>query len=126
MLLGIGTLIDRDRNAGVSNLGATLQDGGQEPASSGDNAVSDNDTASDDAAVSGENAAQLALDPFSNVTLSVIAADVRFEEGEAYGLRYQLHPDELVIQAEVGWGDPLFLHPGKGGRLSLPGTGRWW
>ncbi len=70
VLLGIGTLIDRDRNAGVSNLGATLQDGGQESASSGDNAVSDDDT-SYDAAVSGENTAQLALDPFSNVTLSV-------------------------------------------------------
>ena len=110
VLLGIGTAIDRNRNDSILDLGAILQNDDQgenqagdhqEPAFPGDNAVSDDGSASDDAAVSGENAAQLALDPFSNVALSVIAADVRFEEGEAYGLRYQLHPDELVLQAEV-------------------------
>ena len=110
VLLGIGTAIDRNRNDSILDLGAILQNDDQgenqagdhqEPAFPGDNAVSDDGSASDDAAVSGENAAQLALGPFSNVALSVVAAAVRFEEGEAYGLRYQLHPDELVLQAEV-------------------------
>lgn len=116
VLLGIGTVIDRNRNDGISDLGAILQNDDQgenqaedhqESASPGDNAGSD-DTASSDGAVSGENAAQLSLDPFSNVALSVIAANVRFEEGEAYGLRYRLHPDELVVQAEVE-GEALYL-----------------
>lgn len=124
VLLGIGTVIDRDRNDSILDLGAILQNDGrgenrQEPASSGDNAVSDDDTSSD-AAVSGENATQLALDPFSNVTLSVIAADVRFEEGEAYGLRYQLHPDELVLQAEVEGENLYFSTQAKEG-ASLSG-----
>ena len=110
VLLGIGTAIDRNRNDGISNLGAILQNDEQGENQTGDhqetsfprdNAVSDDGSASDDAAVSGENAAQLVLDSFSNVALSVTAADVRFEEGETYGLRYQLHPDELVLQAEV-------------------------
>lgn len=117
VLLGIGTVIDRNRNDGISDLGAILQNDDQgenqaedyqESASPGDNAVSDNDTVSGDDAVSGENAAHLSLDPFSNVALSVIAADVRFEEGEAYGLRYRLHPDEQVVQAEVE-GETLYL-----------------
>ena len=42
------------------------------------------------------------------MALSVIAANVRFEEGEAYGLRYRLHPDELVVRAEVE-GETLYL-----------------
>ena len=113
VLLGIGTIIDRDRNDGISDLGAILQndhqgENRQEAASPEDNAVSDDDIASGGDAVSGENAAQLSLDPFSNVALSVIAADVRFEEGDAYGLRYRLHPDELMVRAEVE-GGTLYL-----------------
>ena len=129
VLLGIGTAIDRNRNDSILDLGAILQNDDQgenqagdhqEPAFPGDNAVSDDGSASDDAAVSGENAAQLALDPFSNVALSVIAADVRFEEGEAYGLRYQLHPDELVLQAEVEGENLYFSTQAKEG-ASLSG-----
>lgn len=120
VLLGIGTVIDRDRNDSISDLGTILQNDGQEPAFPGDNAVSDEGSTSDDAAVSGENATQLALAPFSNVTLSVIAADVRFEEGEAYGLRYQLHPDELVLQAEVEGENLYFSTQAKEG-ASLSG-----
>ena len=97
VLLGVGTMIDRDSSA--SDLGIILGENqteeNREAVSSGENTVSDDNTPS------GENAAQLDLDPFSRVDLSVVAADVRFEEGEAYGLRYRLHPDEAVVQAKV-------------------------
>ncbi len=97
ILLGVGTIIDRD--GGTSDLGIILgetqTEENRETVSSGENTVSGDNTPS------GENAAQLALDPFSHVDLSVVAANVRFEEGEAYGLRYRLHPDETVVQAKV-------------------------
>ena len=66
VLLGIGTAIDRNRNDSILDLGAILQNDDQgenqagdhqEPAFPGDNAVSDEGSASDDAAVSGEKAA---------------------------------------------------------------------
>ncbi len=45
---------------------------------------------------------------------------MRFEEGEAYGLRYQLHPDELVLQAEVEGENLYFSTQAKEG-ASLSG-----
>lgn len=97
ILLGVGTIIDRDGGASDLGiiLGETQTEENRETVSSGENTVSGDNTPS------GENAAQLALDPFSHVDLSVVAANVRFEEGEAYGLRYRLHPDETVVQAKV-------------------------
>lgn len=106
VLLGVGTVIDRGRNTGSSDLGAVL---GENQTGDSQEAVSPGDSGGfDDTSASGGNAAQLALDPFSQVNLSIVAADVRFEAGEAYGLRYQLHPDELVVRAEVE-GETLYL-----------------
>lgn len=97
VLLGVGAVIDRGRG-GASGLGAVP---GKEQAGEDRETAPPGDSAASDAALSGENAAQLELGPFSQADLSVVAADVRFEEGEAYGLRYRLHPDEAVVRAEV-------------------------
>ena len=96
VLLGVGAVIDRGRGS-ASGLGAVP---GKEQAGEDRETVPPGDSAASDA-LSGENAAQLELGPFSQADLSVVAADVRFEEGEAYGLRYRLHPDEAVVRAEV-------------------------
>ncbi len=65
----------------------------------------------------------LQLDPFSNIDLSVMSADIQIQTGDAYAIAYQLHGKESVEQAEVVDGT---LHFSTGiDPANISGHGHW-
>ena len=56
------------------------------------------------------------LEPFSGVDIHVVSADVRFEEGETFALRYCLPAREYIERCEVAGGTLHFVtRAGRGG-----------
>lgn len=65
----------------------------------------------------------LQLDPFTNIDLSVMSADIQIQIGDAYALTYQLHGKETVERAEVVDGT---LHFSTGiDPAQISGNGHW-